>query len=263
MPGSPEWFQFHTRKFWGSRKVRMMDYETIGMYLKLLSYQWEDGPIPKEPEKIASIIGIQLRKYLRFSEVLLENFEEFEDGYLNLFLEEVRFEALEKINKYSRAGKKGADARWAKRDGDAMKEEIRPHSDGYGIREDKIRVDKRKDAEALIEKFGNFQAIKKTAYEVSSLNPVKRRHVFNKKYDEDLRKFITSLGAVVLVEDLLSLEGRGIDFPLDYCMKEEVGKRVSRWEAASIEASRLEHSEVRVADIGIFELMQAHLDGEE
>ena len=46
-------FLFDPRRFWGDSRVRKMTGEQIGLYMKLLSLQWENGDLPTDPDNLA------------------------------------------------------------------------------------------------------------------------------------------------------------------------------------------------------------------
>ena len=50
-------FQFYPGDWLGSQRVTLMSLEEEGAYIRLLSYCWQHGSIPREPEKIARLIG--------------------------------------------------------------------------------------------------------------------------------------------------------------------------------------------------------------
>lgn len=50
-------FQFYPADWLGSQRVTLMTLEEEGAYIRLLSYCWQHGSIPREPEKIARLIG--------------------------------------------------------------------------------------------------------------------------------------------------------------------------------------------------------------
>lgn len=105
-------------------------------------------------------------------------------------------------------------------------------------------------------KFTPLQAIKKTAWEVSSLRTDDRRHVFSRHYDMDIRFYIKEISVKALVLDLLSLRGKNVEYPLDYCMKSEPGHRWARWEQI---ASMIHEKEIKaqiVEDIGMDKLLE-------
>lgn len=49
------WFPFYPSDFLGAEKVQLMTNEQVGMYIKLLCYQWMEGSIP---EKSSSAIAV-------------------------------------------------------------------------------------------------------------------------------------------------------------------------------------------------------------
>lgn len=50
-------FMFYPSDWLGSQRVSLMTLEEEGAYIRLLSYCWQHGSIPKDPEKIARLIG--------------------------------------------------------------------------------------------------------------------------------------------------------------------------------------------------------------
>lgn len=50
-------FQFYPGDWLGSQRVTLMSLEEEGAYIRLLCYCWQHGSIPREPEKIARLIG--------------------------------------------------------------------------------------------------------------------------------------------------------------------------------------------------------------
>ncbi len=114
MPGALDWFPFYTKNFQLSRKVKRMSNEQIGMYLKLLIYQWEDGEIPSDIEEIAFICGCNAGAMATAWKKISPCFEPRNNGLANPFLEEVRTEQEKRMKRLSNAGKVGAEARWGK-----------------------------------------------------------------------------------------------------------------------------------------------------
>ena len=90
-----------------------------GAYISLLCHAWIDDGLTSDKAKLARLAGcdrIELK-------VALERFYLDESGrYRHKRMEEVRNEVMEKRNKLTKAGKKGAEARW------------KPHSDGISDR---------------------------------------------------------------------------------------------------------------------------------
>ena len=104
-------FQFYARDFLADMKVQLMSMEQRGMYITLLSYAWIENGIPNDPNKIK----ILCNNPANFDEVIadvLDCFKEKDGRLYNARMESVRSEQLERREKASMAGKKGADARW-------------------------------------------------------------------------------------------------------------------------------------------------------
>ena len=80
-----------------------------GAYISLLCHAWIDDGLTSDKAKLARLAGcdrIELK-------VALERFYLDESGrYRHKRMEEVRNEVMEKRNKLTKAGKKGAEARW-------------------------------------------------------------------------------------------------------------------------------------------------------
>jgi hypothetical protein len=57
MSSKPPAFQFYPSDWLGSQRVSLMTLEEEGAYIRLLSYCWQHGSIPADPEQIARLIG--------------------------------------------------------------------------------------------------------------------------------------------------------------------------------------------------------------
>lgn len=112
MPGEFDWFPMYPRHFLTSRKVKRLNNEEVGIYLKLLLSQWLDGSLPNNMEDLANICGCQESVMTKSWQRLSDCFTEADNGSLyNEFLEEVREEQRDRYEKRSRAGKAGAAAK--------------------------------------------------------------------------------------------------------------------------------------------------------
>jgi len=105
-----------------------MSNEVVGVYIRLLCYQWENGSINGDPNSHPI-------KYLNDEwETLKVKFIKGEDGRLrNPRLETIREERISYIEKQRLAGKKGADKRWGsdgKPNGDPISPEMASPSVG-------------------------------------------------------------------------------------------------------------------------------------
>ncbi len=138
MTPSLQWFPFYVDRFLGSRKVRRMSAEQIGVYVLLLCEQWDTGPLPDSDDELAFMGKVEVDAVRT---VLSLCFLQTEDGWINEALEDVREEQERKSRTRSRAGKAGARARWGLGDdGSRMRSPMRSHS----IREEKKREEKKK-----------------------------------------------------------------------------------------------------------------------
>lgn len=91
-----------------------------GAYTDLLFFQWEMGALPREPERLARLIGCSLDEFNSVWSVLRTKFVESEHGLVNARLEEHRSESvrLSDIRRAvgSKGGKKSAEVRASKQE---------------------------------------------------------------------------------------------------------------------------------------------------
>ena len=83
--------------------------EHVGAYVRLLCYQWSNGPIPAQPDPIATIMGIPMGKPFEAAWLLIG--PKFPDR-LNPRLEEVRRKQDAHREAQSKGGKAGAAKVW-------------------------------------------------------------------------------------------------------------------------------------------------------
>lgn len=85
--------------------------EAVGIYVRLLCFQWNNGSIPGDHEQLARIAGVDtdvIRTYIR---IVYEKFEKLEDGSLqNERMERERSHRLAVIEK----SKAAIESRWSK-----------------------------------------------------------------------------------------------------------------------------------------------------
>jgi uncharacterized protein YdaU (DUF1376 family) len=87
--------------------------EEIGIYTRLLFYQWANGSIPDDPKRMARIAGCGTNKFIGNSKKVLMKFVKNSEGFLqNLRLEETRKEQIENHIKAVESGTYGANKRW-------------------------------------------------------------------------------------------------------------------------------------------------------
>ena len=137
------WFPLHVERFTGSRIVRRMSSEHVGIYLLLLCEEWVRGPLDDKDLDLITPSEIS-----EVREVLKKCFRSTPEGWINDTLEEVRAEQQGKAAVRSRAGKAGAQARWNKgRSGKRNATALPPQCDTNGIRVDKRRIEEIREEE--------------------------------------------------------------------------------------------------------------------
>lgn len=101
----------------------LMTAEQVGVYIRLLCFQWEQGSVPSQPALIAKVAGIRERKLLEMEEVLAK-FETGPDGRLrNAKMEKVREEKIEFSQKQSQNGSQGGRGKKSKHDSQSVDSE--------------------------------------------------------------------------------------------------------------------------------------------
>ena len=101
------WFPLYVERFLGSRKIRRMTAEQVGMYILLLVEEWDDGPLADDDAELEFVgrgKAHQVREILDLCFVLTE------DGWVNEKLEEVREEQASKRRQAVEAGRRGGMA---------------------------------------------------------------------------------------------------------------------------------------------------------
>lgn len=88
--------------------------ESVGAYVRLLSYQWDKGAVPSDPAEIAAVLRVPPRQAASlWLSRLAEKFPVGDDGQRrNAKLEEIRAEQEAFIRRQSEKGRAGAAARW-------------------------------------------------------------------------------------------------------------------------------------------------------
>ncbi|HWG75367.1 MAG TPA: DUF1376 domain-containing protein [Steroidobacteraceae bacterium] len=83
-----------------------------GAYWMLLCAQWEIGPLPNNPVRLASIIGIEQSEMASLWPTLAKKFKHTKSGLVNVRMEAHRRNYLEYRRHLSESGRKGAAKRW-------------------------------------------------------------------------------------------------------------------------------------------------------
>jgi uncharacterized protein YdaU (DUF1376 family) len=101
----------YVRDWRSDARVALLDWERRALYLDLLMLSWELGPLPHNPTALARTIGYPGGS-AAVEELLAEFFERGEHGWTNPRLEIEREKLRELLERRSRSGAKGAEARW-------------------------------------------------------------------------------------------------------------------------------------------------------
>ena len=87
--------------------------EEMGIYTRLLFFQWTNGSIPDDPVRLARIAGCGTKKFIHNSNRPLTKFVPIGNGYLqNERLEKTRQEQSQYIEMQREKGKKRAEKMW-------------------------------------------------------------------------------------------------------------------------------------------------------
>ena len=127
------WFPLYAESFLSSRSVAIMTNEQVGMFIKLMCWQWKDGPLPEDTEALLALCGGNARAL----QGVLKAFKLTGRGYVNENLERVRQDQDEKAEKASEHGRKAANSRWGNKKRDnarAMPEQCPRYARGMPLR---------------------------------------------------------------------------------------------------------------------------------
>ena len=112
--------RFYPGDWLSDPKVRRLTWEQKGIYIDMLSLMWKNGEnasLPDDPDAIASMLGIQKRKFLKIFRVFFEkNFEIFFRADGRIFQKRVLSE-WEAANEKSQKATESAKRRWESGDG--------------------------------------------------------------------------------------------------------------------------------------------------
>ena len=130
-------FLFYHRDFWSSEAVELMSYEEVGLYLYLLSRQWESGSIPSDANALRTLCRRNAGDLDSALQTVLKCFEKSAPGRLQnrrLEFERARLDAK------TASARQSAKSRWEafKSPGDPEKADsdanaMRSHSDRNAI----------------------------------------------------------------------------------------------------------------------------------
>jgi len=100
-------FQFYPNDFLGSGSVAAMTLEEIGAYVLLLCYEWNEGGLPDDLDRLARYCHVQRRTFDKLWRVISENFEFSGGKWTNIRLEAERSKQLAYREKMSENGRRG------------------------------------------------------------------------------------------------------------------------------------------------------------
>jgi len=122
-------FQFYPADWLSSQRVALMSLEEEGAYIRLLSFCWQHGSIPSDPEKIACLIGKGASTTL--ATTLATMFEPGGNGLIHPRLEDEREKQKIWREKSTEGGKKSAAARRQARESNNSKATLEPPLQGW------------------------------------------------------------------------------------------------------------------------------------
>lgn len=86
----------------------------VGIYFRLLCFQWIDGYLPGDLERLARLANEPYDSFIKAWQTIGKKFTIQDKKYYNLKLEKIRKQQQKFIEKKSEAGSEGARARWNK-----------------------------------------------------------------------------------------------------------------------------------------------------
>jgi uncharacterized protein YdaU (DUF1376 family) len=111
-----QWCRFNFHAFFTDEKVKVMTNSQVGMYLKLLAHQWQEGSLPKDRDGLMAIVGISDESGQECEQMIAVIKACFqrngtEERLMNPHLEEMRATQIERYTKLSQAGRLGGIAK--------------------------------------------------------------------------------------------------------------------------------------------------------
>jgi uncharacterized protein YdaU (DUF1376 family) len=169
------WFPFNPSEFL-TRTVGLPN-QAVGAYIKLLSYSWVNGPIPNDPQVLASIAG-------KGNMVLITArfFEVNKDGKLyDPRLEALRVDAADKLEANRKRTAKASANRWShpSPSPDASVTETEDNDKDKETTEHKITGHSEEKTRQVEERTGNRPDVAPTLHKNPSVTPIETRPVAN------------------------------------------------------------------------------------
>lgn len=111
------WFPFYPADFLGAEKVQLMTNEQVGMYVKLLCYQWMEGSIPEKSSSDIAVLRLgwgdetEMRDFNSILETCFVKHPTEKGRLINKRLDEIRREQEEISLRKQEAGRAGGRAK--------------------------------------------------------------------------------------------------------------------------------------------------------
>jgi uncharacterized protein YdaU (DUF1376 family) len=123
MASSYPWFPFYVDDFFLDEKVQCMNHAQVGMYLRLLSLQWQEGSIPSDPTKLSAILGIDANAFRTQCDWVSECFKQCVNNTSRMQNSRMEHERILRKHKSEKA-RESSQTRWVRRN----KSRMRTHS---------------------------------------------------------------------------------------------------------------------------------------
>ena len=86
--------------------------EEVGIYIRLLCYEWVNGTLPNDPKRLARCAHCSIQEFNEAWDIVQKKFKLKNDRLYNTKLEKTREQQLKYREAMSDAGKRGAESRW-------------------------------------------------------------------------------------------------------------------------------------------------------
>jgi hypothetical protein len=86
MTAKMPWFPFYTGDFWKDEAVQLMSYEQVGMYLKILSLDWDEGSIPSDWKLVAKMLrlfGTELEAFNEMVDWITDKYDDLPENRIS------------------------------------------------------------------------------------------------------------------------------------------------------------------------------------
>lgn len=109
-------FQFYPKEFLADGNVGGMSLQERGAYITLLCFCWNDGSIPTDPARLATMCGTTAKAFAACWPAVRACFREHDGRFIHPRLERERAKQDDHRERRSDRGVRGAEGRWKKHD---------------------------------------------------------------------------------------------------------------------------------------------------